>query len=89
MLESNPPRNSRLQTHRNDGRGDAAKRLRPLLQHEDIGLIDLPMPQKTQSMTRMPRLLVAATDPSLRRSRPRATEFLRPARTIKAASTRP
>jgi hypothetical protein len=65
MLESNPPRNSRLQTHRNDGRGGAAKRLRPLLQHEDIGLIDLPMPQKTQSRDRVLRLLVAPDDPSL------------------------
>jgi len=66
MLESTPPRNSRLQTHRDDGRGARPKGFAPILQHEDIGLIDLPMPQKTQSMTRMPRLLVPATGPSLR-----------------------
>ena len=28
MLESNPPRNSRLQTHREDGRGGETTRLR-------------------------------------------------------------
>jgi hypothetical protein len=31
MLESNPPRNSRLQTHRDDGRGGDAEMLRPRL----------------------------------------------------------
>jgi hypothetical protein len=65
MLESTPPRNSRLQTHRDDGRWGEAKRLRPILHHEDIGLIDLPMPQKTQPMSRSLRLRVARTGPSI------------------------
>ena len=45
MVETNPPRNSWLQTHQDDGaRGEAANgfALRPKQEH--IGLIDLPMP---------------------------------------------
>jgi len=71
MLESNPPRNSRLQTHRDDGRGGETKGFAPLLQHEHIGLIDLPMPQKTQMMSRLPRLLAAPIGPSHRGVEPR------------------
>jgi hypothetical protein len=46
MLESSPPRNSRLQTHQNDGtRGEAEISLAlGFKKKEPIGLIDLVMP---------------------------------------------
>jgi hypothetical protein len=62
MLESNPPRNSRSQTHQDDEmlRGEAAEGFALSAHQEPIGLIDLPMPQKTHNEAlRLPRLLVA------------------------------
>ena len=44
MLESNPPRNSWLQTHQDDEvRSEAGNGLAPVPEQR-IGLIDLPMP---------------------------------------------
>jgi len=51
-VETNPPRNSRSQTHQNDGtRGEARQKTSPRhfqIQNQ-IGLIDLLMPQKTHN----------------------------------------
>jgi hypothetical protein len=47
MLESNPPRNSRLQTHQNDEVGAKRETASPLSHRKNTGLIDLLMPQKT------------------------------------------
>jgi hypothetical protein len=46
MLESNPPRNNRPQTHQDDEtRGESGNRPRPGASIQGhIGLIDLPMP---------------------------------------------
>jgi hypothetical protein len=47
MLESNPPRNSRLQTHQNDEVAAKRETASPLSHRKNTGLIDLLMPQKT------------------------------------------
>ena len=44
MLESKPPRNSRPQTHRNDGTGAKPERASSRALKTNIGLIDLLMP---------------------------------------------
>jgi hypothetical protein len=46
MVETNPPRNGRSQTHQNDGtRGEADNGFAPGASiQSQIGLIDLPMP---------------------------------------------
>ena len=48
LLESNPGRNNRLKTHRNDGRGAGGPEFSFRLY---IGLIDLLMPRKTDADT--------------------------------------
>jgi hypothetical protein len=79
MLESNPPRNSQLQTHRSDGSGGGTEDGFASTLCERHRLIDLPMPQKTHSEFLLPRLLVElascslcwsrrGTSPALRRS---------------------
>lgn len=62
MLESNPPRNSRSQTHQDDeARGEAVEGLALGVNKEHIGLIDLLMPQKTHNeRLRLERLLGAS-----------------------------
>jgi hypothetical protein len=62
MLESNPPRNSRSQTHQDDEalRGEAAGGFALGANQEHIGLIDLRMPLKTHNEAlRLPRLFGA------------------------------
>ena len=44
MLESNPPRNSRPQTHQDDGTGAEPELASPRILRTNIGLIDLLMP---------------------------------------------
>ena len=46
MQECKPPRNSWLQTHQGDETRDGAGKGLPRIVELDIGLIDLPMPQK-------------------------------------------
>ena len=73
MLESNPPRNSRRQTHQDDEAGGEGETPSPLAKKEHIGLIDLLMPQKTHprsawdAMAVCNKLATASWDASHRR----------------------